>query len=309
MYRTEQWYRELKGKKLETPLFIPSYRRPDAPIFTKSKLKDIMLPDWTFVFIRDTKEEYQAYRHLQHMVTLVPLPKTVCDLNTTRENMIYYGAKQNYTNVFMFDDRVLDIKTLSPRITRNGKEVLGVAPFSTLYGSLLLWELLQNYFPTTASIPAASGHSWYPENINREFTVNRPGGCWVCFCLNVQDIQKYDIHLGTADTVGVEDAYLLYQIMKAGLPSRMFTDLEFREVYPEILAASSNRTGSNANTSLSRKERIRQGKITFCRNVLGIEVGQKNPEVSFRPSETEGFNIQFNFTRYWSKYYEQHKVK
>lgn len=309
MYRTEQWYQELRDKKLETPLFIPSYKRPDAPIFTKGKLKNIMLPDWAFVFIRDDKEEYQAYRHLQHMVTLVPLPKSVCDINTTKESMVQFGLTQNFTNIFVFDDRVFDIRTLAPRLTKNRKNILGVAPFSTPYKSLLLWEFLQNYFPTTVSIPAAAGYSWYPENINREFTVNRPGGSWVCYCLNIQDVQKYNIHMGTWNTVGVEDAYLLYQVMKAGLPSRVFTDLEFKEVYPEQLAVLSKRTGGNATSSLSRIDRIRQGKTTFCHNVLGIEVGQKNPEVSFRVSKSEGFSIHFNFARYWSKYYEQHKVK
>lgn len=309
MYRSEQWYRELRDKKLKTPLFIPSYRRPGAPIFTKSKLKDIMLPDWTFVFIRDNKEEYESYKHLQHMVTLVPLPKDVCDINTTKESMVQFGLEQNYTNVFIFDDRVLDVRTLAPRVTRNGKEVMGIAPFSTPYGSLLLWEFLQNCFPTTVSMPAPAGNSWFPENINRDFTVNKPGGSWVCYCLNIQDVCQYDIHMGTWDTHGVEDMYLLYQVMKAGLPSRVFTDLEFKEVYPEQMAALSERTGGNATSPLPRNERIKQGKVTFCHNVLGIEVGQKNPEVSFRSSDSEGFTMRFNFARYWSRYYEEHKVK
>ena len=305
MYRSEQWCNELQGKVLHTPLCILSYKRPNAPIFgKKSKLMECMSPQWSHVFLR--KEDYGAYEYLKDKVSLEILPEWVCEAGTTREAILQWAIQNQHENIFMFDDRVYDICTLAPKYTKNGKQIMGVMDDSNPYTSLLVWEYLQQTYPTTISMPSIAGYNWYTENINRDFKVNNPGGGYVCFQVNVQDCQKYNIHYGNTTIYGIDDTYFLYQILKAGLPSRIFTDLEFKEVYPEQITGIS---GSNATTNLPRKERLIHMKTIFCEKVLGIKPFQKNAEFSFRKNNREGFLMTFNYAKYWSKYYEEHKVK
>ena len=305
MYRSEQWFNELNGKKLQTPLCILSYQRPNAPIFgKKSKLMEYLDPTWAHVFVRE--DDYNSYEYLKDKVSLEILPEWVCEAGTTREAILQWALQNNHENIFMFDDRVYDVRTLSPRYTKNGKQIMGAMSNSNPYVSLLIWEYLQQIYPTTISMPSIEGYNWYPENINREFKINNPGGGYVCFQVNVKDCQKHNIHYGNTKEYGIDDTQFLYQILKAGLPSRIFTDLEFREVYPEKITGIS---GSNATTGLSRKERLVQMKTVFCEKVLGIKPFQKNLEFSFRKNDREGFLMTFNYAKHWSKYYEEHKAK
>lgn len=314
MYRTEIWLQELEGKSLQTPIAIPSYKRPNAPIFSKRGFLQHtpeLTKDDVFVFIRDTAEQYQAYKTIENSVTLVPLPKYVEEIGLTREYILQWGIQHNYQNIFMFDDRLLTLKVLAPHVTCNNNLILAKCSESTNYKALLLWEHFHKIFPTTVSGVAPWGSCWLPVNINREFAVNNPGASWVYMNINLNDCKQYDLHFYHIQDKGNEDTTFLYFVMSKGLPSRVFSDIAYKEIFPDrVHNQSISGGGAGIYSNLTRKERFLLGTQIFWKNVLNLEFPTKHP--GFRILKTErsdGTTFRFNFKRYWAPYYEQHKVR
>ena len=128
--------------------------------------------------------------------------------------------------------------------------------------------------------------------------------------VDLMDCVKYDLHFYDTREKGIEDGTFLYYAMMKGLPSRVFTDLAFKEVYPEQLHKKNANTGSNASYSgLTRNERLLIMKKKFWEANLGLEWPAKHPGFYVAKHKSEGIIFRFNFTKYWSKYYEEHKVK
>ena len=312
-YRTELWYNEVKDLPLKSPICIPSYRRPNAPVFSKkSKLFQIMTPQNTFIFIRNTLEELKAYVYLEDHVTLVPLPNRIEEIGLTRNFIVKWAQVHNYENIFMFDDRILDFKTLIPKLTKNNKLVMGEFKEYDTLTTLKLWEFLHTIFPTTLSGILSKGLSWNPSNIDREFKVNSHGSNWGFCLINVQDLKQYNINYPDTRELGIEDMYMLYTIMNTGLPFRVFTDIFSIEIYPDQThKLNPNSGGAIVDKSiLTRDQRLFLLMNRFLEKVLKIKWGDKIPELSFMQRKKDGLKlIKLNFSKYWAPYYEQHKVK
>ena len=296
-YRTELWLKEIQNHQLKSPICIPSYHRPNAPVFSKkSKL-------------RNTPEELNAYSYLKDHVTLIHLPDDVEEIGMTRNFIVTWAQDHGYENIFMFDDRILDFKTLAPRLTRNNKLIMGELKTSDTLSTLKLWEYLQNLYPTTSSGVVSKGLCWNPKHINREFTVNKPGCAWEYCLINVQDLKKYDLNYQDVRQVGAEDCYIMFQILKTGLPSRIFTDIAYTEIYPEQTHKQNPNSGGHNIQGITREERLIMLQKTFIENVVGCKWNDKIPELTFLRYKDGSSGFYFNFARYWAKYYENRKVK
>ena len=99
MYRTEQWYELVKNNELKTPICVPSYKRPNAPIFT-SKIAKSLNKDQFFVCIRNDESEINAYKWLeeQDVATLVLLDN-VTDIGNTRGAIVSEFYKRGYKKI------------------------------------------------------------------------------------------------------------------------------------------------------------------------------------------------------------------
>lgn len=312
-YRTETWLKELEGRELKTPICIPSYKRPDAPILSKKgfiRNTPELTRDKVFVFIRDTEEEYQSYKWAEEFVTLVPLPNHVKEIGLTREAILQWGIKHNYHNLFMFDDRLLSLKVLAPYLTRNNKLVMGKYSGSTNYKALLLWEYFHKIFTTTVSGVNNWNICWCPKNINRQFMVNNPGSSWTYMNLDLDDCKKYDLHFYDTREKGIEDVAFMYNTMIKGLPSRLFTDISFTDISPETLHEKTITSGGNASyPKLNRFERLAVMIKKFWENTLNTKWPNTPTGFYVYKNDLEKMRFRFEWTKYWSKYYEEHKVK
>lgn len=305
-YRTEEWYEVVKDKPLTTPFCIPSYNRPDAPVF-KSKLGADLRPEYAFVFIRNTKEQYDLYKKHQKMVTLIPLPDHVRELGMTRESILQWVQRHGYKNLFMVDDRAQNLSTLTPALTRNGKLVMKPAEWSTPLITLKIWEYIHDQlYPSTVSYAIFHENSWYPDNIN---AVPQMSGFTEAYCLDVRDCKEYDIHYVDTSVYGMEDFNIIYHIMKAGLPHYSFTDIAYKEVIPQKMSQTTG-SGAIANGALTREERILQSLERFMTKSVGVEWNKDTPGFRYkRDKEGKVLDIRFEWKKYWYPYYLEHRVK
>lgn len=316
-YRTETWSNALKGHKLKTPVTIPSVNRPDAPILRPGGFLD-KTPEFdkndVFIFIRDTKEQYDLYKHLERKYTLVPLPHHVREIGLTREAILQWGIKNGYNNLFMFDDRLTQLIVLAPKLTRNAKLCMAQYSDTSNYLALLLWEHFHKIYPTTVSGIVGWGHCWYPENINAEFKVNNPASAYCYINIDLDDCKKFDLHYYDTLKYGTEDSHFLYDVLIRGLPSRVFSDIAFKEVHPEDLHLKNINSGGSSNISgyqgMTRKDRLLQMKKLFVTQTLGLDWDNlDHPGLKIQKHKTEGIMVRFYFSKYWAKYYEEHCAK
>lgn len=300
MYRTEDILNHVKttGGKLNTPICIPSYGRPDAPIFTKGSLNE-MSKDEVFVFIR--KEQQELYQVLEDRFTLVVLPSSVHCIGTTRQAIVEWAHDRGYINIFMFDDRITKIDFLCPKTSKSNSVSLCASPNSTVYNALLVWEEILNKFPVTLSCPSHKGFSYFSENIDINYEVNN-GICAACVNVNVKDLFDYGIKYKPLDECGGEDLVIMLDIMQAGLPTSKITDLEYDEVPSNLIHSGGNHT--DGNTQVDRSEL--RNKILW-EKTLGIPYGTKHPYVYLRKSG----DVTYPYIRwaYWKDFYAKNKVK
>ena len=306
-YRTELWYKEVKDKLLRMPLCVPSYNRPNAPIFTSNLYKSLG-KDNLFIFIRDTKEQYDLYKGLESNCTLVPLPKDVKEIGLTRESILQWGISNKYENLVMVDDRAKNLVTLVPGLTKNNKLCLKPVSWSTPLITLKIWEYIHKLYNTTISYAVFQPVSWYPNRINSKFIL---GGFTEAICINLNDCKKYDLHYKNVWEYGVEDTRFLWLCLKQGLSALQFTDLAYKEIPPEYMNQT---TGSGATSkdfiqkSMTRKDRIEYLLKLFVEKSLGGV--WKQPIEGFKYHTLKDGQIQVTFNwKEWTKYYEEHKIR
>ena len=307
-YRTELWYEHVKDKPLGMPLCIPSYNRPNAPIFSSSIVRSLG-KDNLFVFIRNTTEQREKYAPLDRLVTLVPLPDWVTELGTTREAIIQWGMANGYHNLVMVEDRAKNLAVLIPALTRNNKLTLKIAAWSTPLVALKIWEYMQQIYNTTLSYATFHENSWYPENIDKSPMVS---GFTEAICVNLDDCKQYDLHYKSTWEYGVEDSRFLWITLTKGLPAFQFTDIVYKEIPPEKMAQN---TGSGLACTdihaiqMARKDRIEKLLDLFVENTLGKRWGDPLDGFRYTTLKDGQKELRFVWKKYWQPYYEQHKVK
>lgn len=297
-YRTEVWYNEVKDTPLSMPLCIPSYNRPDAPVFSSPIIQSLG-KDNIFVFIRNDPEQQEKYALVADKVTLVTLPDWVTEIGTTREAIVQWGISQGYRNLVMVDDRAKNLFVLIPALTRNNKLTLKVAPWSTPLTTLKIWEYLQQLYNATISYAVFHENSWYPENIDKTPSLS---GYTEAICINLKDFQKFDIHYKCTYEWGIEDIRILWLVMTKRLPVFQFTDIAYKEIPPEKMPQN---TGSgfsykqNHTSFISRKERMEKLMEVFVTKTLERKWGE--PLDGFRYTTLKDGQRQLNFE--WKKYW------
>lgn len=308
VYRTEEWYHQVNDTKLEMPLCIPSYNRPNAPIFNSPIIQSVG-KDNIFVFIRNDSEQQEKYKTVADKVTLVPLPDWVTEIGTTREAIVQWGITQGYHNLVMVDDRAKNLLVLIPALTRNNKLTLKVAPWSTPLVTLKIWNYLHQLYNSTLSYAVFHENSWYPENINKSPSLS---GYTEAICINLDDFQQFDIHYKCTYEYGIEDIRILWLVLTKGLPVHQFTDIAYKEIPPEKMSQT---TGSgfsyqqNHTSIISRKDRIEKLMKIFVTKTLKHKWGEPLDGFRYTTLKDGQQQLNFNWKKYWHPYYEQHKCK
>lgn len=293
-YRTETWLQQANNK-LTIPVCISSYNRPDAPIF--SHLQDFNQNE-LYIFIR--KEQRKLYKDVSKIGKLVMLPDWVYEIGTTREAIVQWAQQNNYSNIFMLDDRIIAVNYLVPKTAKTGKQSL-TAPKQSLHTGLLVWEQILKRYSFTLSSPAHKGFSYYPENINKDYEINN-GIISAAISINVKDLATHNLHYKPLDTCGGEDICLLLDVMKAGLPTCKITDLEYDEIPSDKLSSGGNHLDNT--TQLQRSiDRLKM----FWKSYLHLEYPQKHSYVYIR--KTRDIPYPYIRWKYWKDYYENHKTK
>ena len=315
MYRTEEWVSKLKSNKLRTPVTVPSYHRPNAPIFT-SKIAKALTKDEFFVCIRNDPSEIANYKWLeeQSIATLVLL-ENVHDLGETKGAIVAEFYKRGYKNIFMFDDTVTNLIINAPHVSKGGKTYFGNAKWSDTYSALLLWEYLHNEYigpeeseedkgAVYSSVGQHKGYDWEPSLINASMCVNNKltGNM---FCIDIQTVVENNINYQSVYSAGVEDINFPYTLLKAGLIIRAFTDLSYcmTNTQKQVLEGGDN----NASPRAQRLEHIRK---IFVENTLHRNWGDSLKDLGLKYYKTkhEGIAVVLDW-KYWRDYYKNHKTE
>ena len=299
MYRTEVWMSKLESHNLKTPICIPSYNRPNAPIF--DKLSDFSKDD-VFVFIRNNPEQKNLYKYLSDFFTLVYLPDYVEEVGTTRQAILEWAIKRDYENIFVLGDRITKVNVLSPKTSKSGKQSLVSSPNSNFRMAMIVWEFILKNCPFTMSCPSHSGFSYFSKNIGVDYEINN-GNISSCISINVKDFQKHNIKYESVKTCGFEDATVLYRVLKAGLPVCKITDLEYDEVKSEKIFVGGNRDSSDKD----RMDFCEKRNKLFWENILNVPYGDIAEGVYLRKSG-QGVYPYFKWD-YWKEYFLEHSAK
>lgn len=322
MYRTALWIKDLKEQnyKLETPLCVCSYHRPNAPIFSSEIAKSID-QSLFLVFVRNDPKELEDYSWLEKegIATLVPILDDVKELGATRRYVVKYCTERGYKNIFMFDDTVINLYINHDHLTKTGNIYMGNAPWSTPEDALLLWQWLhttykqgdEEYQGCAMSCIGVKGFDWSPSLLNATMEINNGSYIFNYVCLDLETLKKYNINYDDMNKVGVEDIYMPWMIMKTGLPIRVFTDLSGQLVNTQKvkLSGGGDDTTNDMNfVAQSRAERLEHLRTLFVEKSLHKKFGDKLEGITYRKTKYEGTDLKLIW-KYWRNYYKEHGIR
>ena len=298
IYRAQQWYDEVlqNNPDLNIPLMIPSYKRPNAPIF--SQLKDFKKSE-VHIFIRNTPEEQNSYEHLYNQFTIHNLPDWVSDIGTTREAIVQYAIDSGFENIFMFDDRITDVRTLAPKFSTSGKSFLTAVKNSKFRPSLLVWQKILELCPFTLSCPAHAGFSYFAKYINAPYEING-GNIAAAISINVQDFRCYDLHYQPLSISGHDDFAILIDVMMKGLPTCKISDLEYAEISSDKISGGTHLDNESRIDAVVKRNEI-------LKEYLIQKLGDYKPYMYIRKIR----EVPYCYLKWttWKKFYNDHAVK
>jgi len=226
MYRTQKLALKVDNIVLP-PICIPSYSRPEARLLQllRNKGLDVIL------FIR--KNEYALYEQYANIFKIVLL-KRVTNIGNTRKAIIEYALCKGINELFMWDDDINELDYTYPGITRGGKAAmrahhieLGQKPDISIT-ALKMWYCLVHKckYEIALSAPLYRPYSWNPSYANLPLKYNSRD-CIQCVYINTRLFKQHDINYMDTNDIGAEDLALQFDIMKKGLYTIAFTDLEY----------------------------------------------------------------------------------
>lgn len=302
MYRSMEVYNKVNDEPLKYPVCIPSYYRPNNPFIEWVQKPGFDVPkENLFMFIRNTPEQVEMYKHLRKWVNLVLIPATTKDLGETRACIVKWGAKHNHDVVFMLDDRINGL-WWNTVVNRKGVDYLDTVKGCTPGQAFKVWG--QEHLDAGLYLSGVSykGFHWSSSFVNLpNEPLARGGGPGGCVAFSPKKMLDAGINYKSNFQYGPEDLYILYQILINRLPYAMLTD-----ICCGISNAQVTGGDSAVQPGLSRDERLLELKKTFWQNVLGIPWGTKHPGFRVRKSINEDNLVGINLP-YWRKYYADTK--
>ena len=283
-YRSCKVVSQLQDKPLKFPICVPTYGRPESAM-TRLWEKYPELPVVFFVRV----EQKALYQPLAKKGARIVYLKDVRCIGATRRAICNWAVEQGYANIFLFDDRVLRVSLLAPRLSRTGRVNMGTVPeFNTTPDALRLWEYLIWKYKPIISGCAHSGYAWDPGNIGilpKQYGVD----CQIAIHLNVKQLAKVGIQYKDVEICGSEDAQINFDVLEAKLPYMVFGDLEYNSV-----PSQDGKGGISAVENNTRIERFEVYCDRFINNICGLG----HPGVRIRKDKTGVPYIRFNW-KYW----------
>ncbi len=297
MYRSEKIYHQLKNESLKYLICVPSYNRPNSAFMRWVQDKNFDVPRENLcVFIRNTPEQIALYEPYKNIVRLILLPKEVTDLGGTREAIVIWGRKHSPELLFMLDDRVNGIWWLNI-VQRPKGEFLDVDSRSTPKTAFQIWAYQHLSHNMVATSISNKGFHWMPDRINKPIKPLNGSGMNVCVALSPKKLIEADANYKPIDKVGVEDIFILHQLLTKRLPFCNLSDITYNQVKPE-----SSGGNSTVMPGKTRDERLLVVKKLFWEKTLGLPWGTKHPGYYVVNSKSESNLIRVNYN-YWRKRY------
>lgn len=240
-----------------TPIIaIPSYKRPESVAIRK--LKNISLPKYLFV----RPEEHEIYAEVAkdsnfHIVTV----KNVTDVGTTRKKLIEYCHKKGFDWVFMLDDDISKLESLTYLGEGKSKPTRLVEdPDNHSQGfetrAFKEWFSIAKKYQLSLSAPNGI-HDYF----SRGYLKINHALCVQCVLLHIPDIMTVGNYKSLSET-GNEDFYMQYMLMNSGYRCGKIGVIEY--ACPEIGA---NAGGNSAEEYTNLIEKYTELTNTFMNNI------------------------------------------
>lgn len=297
MYRTEALYETLKGFPLEYPICVPSYGRPDNAFIRWVQQPGFDIPkERLFMFIRNTPEQKRIYKPLSKWVNLVLIPESTKDLGDTRMHIVNWGIKHKHELLFMLDDRVNGIWWLNT-VVRNGVTYLDTDKRSTPSQAFKIWAFQHLDSGVFLTGIGNKGFHWMTGFINDPIKPLNRGFPSVAVAISPTKFAEHSVNYAAIEKVGIEDSYILYQLLIRKLPFCMLQDVCYNQVKP-------SQTGGNSaiQPGMTRDERLTIVKRIFWERTLKLPWGTPHPGFRVVNRKNESNVILINYP-YWRNYY------
>lgn len=283
-YRSCKVATKLRDRPLRFPICVPTYSRPENGM-TRLWEKYPELP--VVFFVRE--EQKKLYKPLADKGAHIVYLKGVKCIGATRRAICEWAVKHGCTDIFLFDDRVLRVSLLAPRLSRTGRVNMGTVPeLNTTPDALRLWEYLIWKYKPVISGCAHSGYTWDPSNVGilpKQYGVD----CQIAIHLSVKRLAKAGIAYKDVEVCGSEDAQINFDVLEAGLPYMVFGDLEYNSI--------PSQDGKGGIAAVENNSRIERFEI-YCDRFMKNICGEGHPGVHIRKDKTGVPYIRFKW-KYW----------
>lgn len=245
------------------PVFVPSYRRPDALFLKRSVLYRFPL----YVFVRKEEEDSYAWLRRREDTHIIRL-KNVYDIGTTRRAMFNYAVHKGIDKIFMIDDDVgrLDLSIWDPK-----KKVVRAS--GTVKGAPEDWRVVLKAWEKLWENEAMLGASYRPfswsmkqEDLGKNVRAQLQQAVGV----NVKLIHEAGLNYQANDEVGNEDLFLQLECYQHGLECAKATWIQY-----DCAAMGAGEGGCNASEvgSIQEKQHRRVKKfVKACTDPKLIKV-------------------------------------
>lgn len=261
---------------------IPSYRRPNASIF--SKLENVGLE--TYVFVR--AEEKEMYPSEVNRIVI----NNVANIGETRKKLVCWCNRRGIDWVFMFDD---DIRKVENRVKVGSewkcRRIIEQPRKSPSFEkhALVHWYKTAKTYNLALSSP--STRTEYRKN-KFELTINS-GQCIQCVLLHIPSIIEIGNYRSTLE-VGAEDIHIQYKLMLEGYNTGVIHNIEY-----DCPSVGKGKGGNNAVENLNLLQRYRNYVATFQENVTAdmnlMQIKETKtglPSIKFKWRNWEGKRIE-----------------
>lgn len=192
------------------PVFVPSYKRPNAAFLRRSLLYSFPM----YVFIR--KEEKQSYNWLKNRpyTKLVAL-KSVRNIGETRAVMVQYAKEKRIDKIFMIDD---DVTRLDLSIYDEKRKMVRAS--GTIKGHPEDWSLVLSEWERLWKEEALFGASYRPFSWSmkeKDLMSNKRAQLQQAVGVNVKRLNSCGLNYQSNFLVGNEDLFLQLECYQNGL--------------------------------------------------------------------------------------------
>ena len=247
------------------PVFVPSYRRPDAKFLRRSMNQKFPL----YVFVR--KEEKEAYSWIKARPnTTLVLISNVSNIGETRRVMFNYAVHKGFDKIIMLDDDVtrLDLSMVDPKsgkVKASGNVIGHVEDWRKV---LLRWEAIW----TDEAMLGASYRPFSWSLTEDEISILRRSQLQQAIGINVKVIHKAGLNYQSNDLVGNEDLFLQLECYQKGLEC-----VKTNEIQYDCPAMGAGTGGCNASElgSIQQKQHKRVAQFVLaCKDPTLIKIAK-----------------------------------